>query len=1193
MMNYREVVITGMCNSGINRLVDLMDLGGMNTPSPLSLTAGSLNSEILKNLNSFWDQLDTHKLARIKEYHISQKSLLQMEKVVQQSLKNGEQLCLADPKFSITFYFWLQFFVNPLIIVCVRNPLDIAKTLKMENGFSLEKGLRLWECYTWMLLRFISPEQCVFVYYDHLANREKICEQLWSQLVENGVRVKNEIKSINPVAFEFIENDSSECSDDDMFHLLSPDQRALWARLNKLNPSFQHYKKKETSIKKRIVGKIKTANQLLTTVTSIKKANALWSAYKALNSNNTFFSKKFYLRENPDVEQEGLSPLIHYLTCGWQEGRNPNRYFDTDYYFKEYPDIKEATINPLYHFVTKGWKENRNPSQYINLSDQFIDNPYLSDKQVHPLEHLDNDGVSVKGMPSLGSAVYFKQYTPVFEKKITIIIPVYLSNEQAVAVFDLLIRSIVSSYAVTNEYLQFLVIDDQSPFREIENILVNTKFSERPDVTLIQNEVNIGFVKTVNKGFSLASKDSDIVILNSDTEIHGPIFENLQSLCLRYPKIASVTPLSNRATIACLKDWPLGADSIYNLSSKQIAQVINTAGLVSPNSYTPTGHGFCMYMSHEAMKEVGGFDEESFADGYGEENDWSVRAIQKGFKHLISTECYVHHYESMSFSSDKKNELQKINKKTLLKKHPSYDNWVHNYLRNDSLGQHRKVLQILLLEIEKKKCGIRTICFLLHDSYKNHHGGVQQHLRQLINTMSVFEELEIIIISPTEIKSEFYDINFSQKNEKIILEKIDKRSLLNILKQFNGRIDFLHLHSFFGLADDLIDWVREVKVDTKLFTIHDYQLFCENPFMLNKFGKFCLEDNTINSCDMKCRNILDNASDLLNIFDEIFVPSENCYRYVKRLLTVDKSRERITVFPHFLSYFEKASKQESKKPVGRDIQKNIVFLGSLFPHKGGELFLSNINELKGKGFNISVWGHVQEELINKHDACFPVFTFRNWKELLELQGQYGAYIIVMPSICAETFSYTFYEALLLLETPVIVGAFGHPADVVRDNGVGEVVEKNSSLGLLKAIHEVDGNYSLYKDNIVRFKENELPNFDPTLYVERYLKHLFGEQYTLPETNRIKQQGSAITLSLQGKAIMNSAATSKGRKKLNVLMIHSLSSGNPPYFYRFENPIAFLNNSECSVSVCDMNSLDTNIELFDAIYLSRTPCMMSS
>ncbi|WP_419825252.1 sulfotransferase family protein [Sphingomonas sp.] len=47
------------------------------------------------------------------------------------------------------------------------------------------------------------------------------------------------------------------------------------------------------------------------------------------------FDRDFYLATYPDVGESGLDPIVHYVTIGAAEGRNPSRLFDTAYYARQ------------------------------------------------------------------------------------------------------------------------------------------------------------------------------------------------------------------------------------------------------------------------------------------------------------------------------------------------------------------------------------------------------------------------------------------------------------------------------------------------------------------------------------------------------------------------------------------------------------------------------------------------------------------------------------------------------------------------------------------------------------------------------------------------------------------------------------------------------------------------------------------
>ena len=58
-----------------------------------------------------------------------------------------------------------------------------------------------------------------------------------------------------------------------------------------------------------------------------------------------------------------------------------------------------------------------------------------------------------------------------------------------------------------------------------------------------------------------------------------------------------------------------------------------------------------MYIRRAALTEVGYFDAERFGLGYGEENDFCLRATALGWHHHIACDTFVYHTGSVSFGA--------------------------------------------------------------------------------------------------------------------------------------------------------------------------------------------------------------------------------------------------------------------------------------------------------------------------------------------------------------------------------------------------------------------------------------------------------------------------------------------------------------------------------------------------------------
>jgi glycosyltransferase involved in cell wall biosynthesis len=71
------------------------------------------------------------------------------------------------------------------------------------------------------------------------------------------------------------------------------------------------------------------------------------------------FDAEWYLQQYRDVDAAAHDPLIHYLTIGWRELRDPLPGFSTGSYLGLYPDVRNAGIHPFLHWVFHGIQEGR------------------------------------------------------------------------------------------------------------------------------------------------------------------------------------------------------------------------------------------------------------------------------------------------------------------------------------------------------------------------------------------------------------------------------------------------------------------------------------------------------------------------------------------------------------------------------------------------------------------------------------------------------------------------------------------------------------------------------------------------------------------------------------------------------------------------------------------------------------------
>jgi hypothetical protein len=52
------------------------------------------------------------------------------------------------------------------------------------------------------------------------------------------------------------------------------------------------------------------------------------------------FDREYYLKQYPEVARSSIDPIVHFLTVGAKEGKNPGPYFDTIYYARQLEQLR-------------------------------------------------------------------------------------------------------------------------------------------------------------------------------------------------------------------------------------------------------------------------------------------------------------------------------------------------------------------------------------------------------------------------------------------------------------------------------------------------------------------------------------------------------------------------------------------------------------------------------------------------------------------------------------------------------------------------------------------------------------------------------------------------------------------------------------------------------------------------------------
>ena len=146
----------------------------------------------------------------------------------------------------------------------------------------------------------------------------------------------------------------------------------------------------------------------------------------------------------------------------------------------------------------------------------------------------------------------------------------------------------------------------------------------------LQNDENLGFLKTVNIGFDIARKSfSNLIILNSDTLPYADSFKELLACLMADPMLGCVAPRSNNATICNISSKPVYLESEQDFI-RITALFERTKNLVPQITYSPVTNGFAIAIRSQVIQSFGGYSE-VFDPGYEEENEYCLRLSAHGY----------------------------------------------------------------------------------------------------------------------------------------------------------------------------------------------------------------------------------------------------------------------------------------------------------------------------------------------------------------------------------------------------------------------------------------------------------------------------------------------------------------------------------------------------------------------------------
>ncbi len=630
-------------------------------------------------------------------------------------------------------------------------------------------------------------------------------------------------------------------------------------------------------------------------------------------------------------------------------------------------------------------------------------------------------------------------------QQVTILIPVYNA-------YDAVQQCLSSVFQQTSRDAKLIIINDASPDDRVGPMLEKA-VANRPNVQLITNEQNLGYTKTINKGINLASGD-DIILLNSDTSVGPRWLQNIRIAAYREQDIGTVTAISDNSGAFSVPTMGQANDFPVWLQPVEIARTINQH---SPQIYpeTPTGSGFCIYIRRQLLDDIGLFDEEAFPRGYGEENDFCMRSLRAGWRHIVDDRTLVYHVRSASFQGEK-TALYKPGREVVDKRYPEYKALVTHFVHSPQMDMMRYRIRKLLENSPKLPNPRPRVLFVI--STKT--GGTPQTNQDLMTGLGDRYQPMLLICNAKEIS--FYD---ARPKEHLLLEEIKLSSPINptahTSKEYDNivgdlliryGIELVHIRHIAWHSISLASLTSRLDIPT-ILSIHDFYTICPTVNLLDENLTFCGGECT--ATDGRCPTPIWSEYRLVNLKHNFIKTWQHnmakMFQYIDAFVTTAPSaREMMTkiypqleqanfkVIPHGRDFPHLQTKPIVFSPPKPNKPLKVLFPGNISSSKGAELIVAIKKLDVDNRLEFHFLGNTRHFLkpIGKLHGTYTRADFDRWMQKIK------PHCVGIFSIWPETYCHTLTESW----------ASGVPVVAINKGAVGERIARHGCGWL---IDEVD------------------------------------------------------------------------------------------------------------------------------------------
>jgi GT2 family glycosyltransferase/glycosyltransferase involved in cell wall biosynthesis len=767
-----------------------------------------------------------------------------------------------------------------------------------------------------------------------------------------------------------------------------------------------------------------------------------------------FVDAEWYRSRYPDVAAIGVDPLTHFLTAGAAEGRDPNRWFDSKWYTGRYPDL--GGIPPLLHYMVAGAQELRNPHPRFDAAWYADQHPEAA---ANPLLHhlLVGAARGWRTEPPIDVADYLPSTAAPLACPAAVMVDVIVPVYRGLAETRRCLESVLADHERPDDRPpgrpadrppgrpadrpanrpagrptghpagRVIVVDDRSPEAALSAWLDGLAAAGR--ITLLRNRRNLGFVASVNRGIEAAGTH-DVALLNNDTEVPGGWLRRLAAQAYAAPRIASVSPFSNNATICGYASnagspLPPGLD-VGTIDA--VCRVVNAGRSLA----VPTTVGFCMYIRRAALDQVGAFDAEAFGRGYGEENDFCLRAARLGWTHRLACDTFVYHAGAVSFGAGKDQRIAEA-QATLHRRHPHYAGMVAQHVGVNAVAPSRFALAAGLL----RHMGLPVVLMLSHRMG----GGVGRHIDELVARLA--GRANVLLLQASD-RGSALSVPTLRSDPLLSLPAERLGDLVELLR--SAAVSRVHVHHLLGIDLDARALVHRLDVPFDM-TLHDYFAICPQVNLLPWPEQYYCGEPGPAGCNACIADRPSSwATDILSwrrrhgwLFleaDRVICPSEDTRARLERHGLAD----RAIVVPHEPIA---AGRWTLTPPPLKGRKLRVAVIGVLADQKGAQSVIAVAEALDPAAIELHLVGYPEEQLPATAALRIAVTGRYEEAELPGLLARLKPHVAWFPAPWPETYSYTL-SAALEAGLPVVAARIGSFVERLQGRPLSWLVDPRAS-----------------------------------------------------------------------------------------------------------------------------------------------------